>query len=47
MKTLLSILAASLLVVPAAHARREVIHKGDIVVVPMQGEIAPSLAAFA
>src|SRR6202171_5552442 len=46
MKTLLSILAASLLVVPAAHARREVIHKGDIVVVPMQGEIAPSLAAF-
>jgi membrane-bound serine protease (ClpP class) len=47
MKTLLSILAASLLVAPAtAHARREVIHKGDIVVVPMQGEIAPSLAAF-
>jgi membrane-bound serine protease (ClpP class) len=46
MKTLLSILAASLLVTPAAHARREVIHKGDIVVVPMQGEIAPSLAAF-
>jgi len=46
MKTLLSILAASLLVVPAAQARREVIHKGDIVVVPMQGEIAPSLAAF-
>ena len=46
MKTLLSILAASLLVTPAAHARREVIHKGDIVAVPMQGEIAPSLAAF-
>src|ERR1700730_11403291 len=45
MKTLLSILAASLLVVPAAQARREVIHKGDIVVVPMQGEIAPSIAA--
>src|SRR6202048_847225 len=45
-KTLLSILAASLLVVPAAQARREVMHKGDIVVVPMQEEIAPSLAAF-
>ena len=47
MRNILSIFASIALLLPAtAQARREVIHKGDIVVVPMQGEIAPSLAAF-
>jgi membrane-bound serine protease (ClpP class) len=46
-RTILSILAATGLLLPAtAQARAEVIHKGDIVVVPMSGEIAPSLATF-
>ena len=44
---ILSIFASIALLLPAtAHARAEVIHKGDIVVVPMSGEIAPSLATF-
>jgi membrane-bound serine protease (ClpP class) len=47
MRTILSIFATVALLLPAsAHARAEVIHKGDIVVVPMSGEIAPSLATF-
>ena len=47
MRKILSIFASIALLLPAtAHARAEVIHKGDIVVVPMSGEIAPSLAAF-
>jgi membrane-bound serine protease (ClpP class) len=45
-KTRLSILAliCSLAAAPA-HAR-DVIHKGDVVVVPLRGEVAPSLLAF-
>lgn len=47
MRKILSIFASIVLLSPAtAHARAEVIHKGDIVVVPMSGEIAPSLATF-
>jgi membrane-bound serine protease (ClpP class) len=47
MRKTLSIFASIALLLPAtAHARAEVIHKGDIVVVPMSGEIAPSLATF-
>ena len=46
MRKRLSILAtALLLVLPAAHAR-DIIHKGDVVVVPLQGEISPSLLTF-
>jgi membrane-bound serine protease (ClpP class) len=45
MRKTLSILAAALLFIPAAHAR-DIIHKGDAVVVPLQGEISPSLLAF-
>lgn len=46
MKTRLAILAliCSLGAAPA-HAR-EAIHKGDVVVVPLRGEVAPSLLAF-
>ena len=45
-KTRLPILAliCSLVTVPV-HAR-EAIHKGDVVVVPLRGEVAPSLLAF-
>jgi membrane-bound serine protease (ClpP class) len=46
MKTLLSILAAAFLIAPATAPARDVIHKGDIVVVEMHGEIAPSLFLF-
>jgi membrane-bound serine protease (ClpP class) len=51
MKTLLSILAAAFLIAPAnAQPRnampRNAIHKGDTVVVPLQGEISPSLFLF-
>lgn len=34
------------LLVPANVRARETIHKGDVVVVPLRGEIAPSLLAF-
>src|SRR5439155_18191578 len=37
--------AAILLVVPAVHAR-DVIHKGDVVVVPLRGEVSSSLLMF-
>jgi membrane-bound serine protease (ClpP class) len=47
MRTILSIFASIALLSPAAvQARAVVIHKGDVVVVPMSGEIAPSLATF-
>src|SRR5438876_2453948 len=45
MKIFLSILAAALVASTSAHAR-EVIHKGDVVVVPLRGEISPSLLMF-
>ena len=37
--------ACDLAVAAPAHAR-EIIHKGDVVVVPLRGEVAPSLLAF-
>src|ERR1700730_5875196 len=47
MRKRLSILAAvSLLIAPAATHARDVIHKGDVVVVPLQGEVSPSLLMF-
>jgi membrane-bound serine protease (ClpP class) len=47
MKKSLSILALTwcLTTITPAHAR-EVIHKGDVVVVPLRGEVGPSLLAF-
>ena len=47
MKKSLSILALTwcLTTITPAHAR-EVIHKGDVVVVPLRGEVSPSLLAF-
>ncbi len=47
MKKSLSILALTwcLTTITPAHAR-EVIHKGDVVVVPLRGEVDPSLLAF-
>jgi membrane-bound serine protease (ClpP class) len=41
-----SICVAFVLNVPALAAARETIHKGDVVVVPVHGEVAPSLLAF-
>jgi len=38
--------AAILPLIPATGHAREVIHKGDVVVVPLHGEVAPSLLAF-
>lgn len=46
MKTLLSILAAAVSIAPTFAQAREVIHKGDLVVVEMHGEIAPSMLFF-
>ena len=46
MKTLLSILATAVLIAPATAPARDVIHKGDVVVAQMHGEIAPSLFMF-
>lgn len=46
MKTLLSILAAAVLISPATAGARVVIQKGDIVVVAVDGEISPSLFMF-
>ncbi len=45
-KTRLSILALVCCLSAASAHAREVIHKGDVAVVPVQGEIAPSLLAF-
>jgi membrane-bound serine protease (ClpP class) len=42
---LVSVLACSLAGIAAAPAR-EVIHKGDVVVVPLRGEVSPSLLTF-
>jgi len=46
MKMLLSILSAAALVLPAAAQTRDVIHKGDVVVVPLRGEISLSMLMF-
>src|SRR6202165_4061733 len=46
MKTLLLILAAVALAAPATARGRDVIHKGDVVVVALRGEVAPSLLMF-
>jgi membrane-bound serine protease (ClpP class) len=46
MKIWLSILSAVALVLPAGAQTRDVIHKGDVVVVPLHGEISLSLVMF-
>ena len=46
MKMLLSILSAAALVLPAGAQTRDVIHKGDVVVVPLRGEISLSMVMF-
>ncbi len=46
MKTLLSILAAGFLIAPVGAHARDIIHKGDVVVIELHGEIAPSLFLF-
>lgn len=46
MRTCLSILSAIFLMAPCNAHSREVIHKGDIVTIPVQGEVAPSLFLF-
>src|ERR1700676_753805 len=42
----LAIAAVIALITPATASARDVIHKGDVVVVPLQGEISPSLLMF-
>src|SRR5215470_16821572 len=42
----ISICVAFALGVPTSAPARETIHKGDVVVVPLRGEVAPSLLAF-
>jgi hypothetical protein len=42
----ISICAGLVLGVAASAPARETIHKGDIVVVPVHGEVAPSLLTF-
>src|SRR5438045_3610768 len=46
MKRWLSILAVAAMVAPANTLARETIHKGDVVVVPLRGEISLSLLMF-
>src|SRR5438045_1492257 len=46
MKRWLSILAVAAMVAPANTLAREVVHKGDVVVVPLRGEVSPSLLTF-
>jgi membrane-bound serine protease (ClpP class) len=46
MKMILSILAATALALPTTTGAAEVIHKGDVVVVPLRGEISLSLLMF-
>ncbi|MFN2540797.1 MAG: nodulation protein NfeD, partial [Chthoniobacterales bacterium] len=46
MKMLFSILIALVIVVPAGADGREIIHKGEVVVVPLRGEISLSLMMF-
>src|SRR5918911_5718909 len=46
MKILLSILSAVALFAPTNAPAGEIIHKGDVVVVPLQGEISLSMVMF-
>jgi len=47
MRTQLSILATVFLLIPSVPATaRDIIHKGDIVAVPLSGEVSPSLLMF-
>src|SRR5437899_3805696 len=41
-----TIFAAAFLIAPATSQARDVIHKGDVVVVPLRGEVSPSLLMF-
>src|SRR4029453_15996400 len=41
-----TVFAAAFFIAPATVQARDVIHKGDVVVVPLRGEVAPSLLAF-
>jgi membrane-bound serine protease (ClpP class) len=44
--SVLTVFAAAFFIGPATAQARDVIHKGDVVVVPLRGEVAPSLLAF-
>src|SRR2546430_17298749 len=46
MNILFSILAVATLAASSDAHAREVVHKGDVVVVPLRGEISPSLLMF-
>ncbi len=46
MRKFLLILAIAVLVAPANAHAREVVHKGDLVIVPLRGEISPSQLMF-
>src|SRR5207249_7950518 len=41
-----TIFAAASFIAPATSQARDVIHKGDVVVVPLRGEVSPSLLMF-
>ncbi|PYJ21633.1 MAG: hypothetical protein DME92_06010 [Verrucomicrobia bacterium] len=41
-----TIFAAAFFIAPATSQARDVIHKGDVVVVPLRGEVSPSLLIF-
>ncbi len=42
----ITIFAAASFIAPATSQARDVIHKGDVVVVPLRGEVSPSLLMF-
>ncbi len=46
MRKILSVLTMALLLIPLVADGRDIIHKGDVVVVPLHGEISPSLLMF-
>src|SRR4029077_20527493 len=46
MRRFLSILVMAVLIAPANARAREVVHNGDVVIVPLRGEISPSLLMF-
>lgn len=46
MKRFFSILAMAVLIAPTNARAREVVHKDDVVIVPLHGEISPSLLMF-
>src|SRR5262245_40314152 len=43
---LITVAAAPFCILPETAHARDLIHKGDVVVVPLRGEVAPSLLAF-